>query len=154
MPRSRALSLVTPALAAPSLLPSSAQAAPLTIGGVFGEAHVFMQLIMAGLIVATLAAVVLCVLKLASGPRLTGGSAFISGLRFGGPLLGLLGASFTGLYAFLGIANVGAPVPMHVIAPGLAEAALLTFLGLLAGAVAVICHWAVEARIDRTVLKG
>ena len=41
---------------------------------------------------------------------------------------------------------------MAVLAPGYAEAALLFLLGLLAGVVGVICHWIIEARIDRTVL--
>jgi biopolymer transport protein ExbB/TolQ len=40
-----------------------------------------------------------------------------------------------------------------VLAPGIAEAVLLVGLGVMAGAVAVIAHWALEARIDRAVLK-
>ena len=56
------------------------------------------------------------------------------------------------LMGFIGMANVGEPVPMAVLAPGYAEAALLFLLGLLTGVVGVICHWIIEARIDRTVL--
>jgi biopolymer transport protein ExbB/TolQ len=53
---------------------------------------------------------------------------------------------------FIGVANAGMEVPMAVLAPGYAEAALLFLLGLLAGVVGVVCHWVIEARIDRTVL--
>jgi len=35
-------------------------------------------------------AAAVCIIKLAAGPGLTGGSAFLSGLRLGGPLAGLL----------------------------------------------------------------
>ena len=66
----------------------------------------------------------------------------------------LLGAVFVLLNGYLGIANAGGPVPMPVLAPGFAEAALLFLLGLLAGVVGVFCHWIIEARIDRAVLKS
>lgn len=98
--------------------------------------------------------IVVTALKLASGRRLSGGSAYVSALRLGGPLVGLLGAIFVLLNGFIGMANAGAPVPMEVLAPGFAEAALLFFLGLVAGVVGVIGHWAIEARIDRTVLQS
>lgn len=124
----------------------------MTFGDVFGDAAPSMKLVMVLLIVAPLAAVIVTVLKLASGKRLSGGSAYVSALRLGGPLLGLMGAVFVLLMGFIGMANVGQPVPMAVLAPGFAEAALLFLLGLLAGVVGVICHWIVEARIDRTVL--
>ena len=63
-------------------------------------------------------------------------------------------AAFVLLNGFIGIANVGVSVPMAVLAPGFAEAALLVVLGLVAGVVGVICHWIIEARIDRTVLQS
>jgi hypothetical protein len=42
---------------------------------------------------------------------------------------------------------------MTVLAPGLAEVALLLGLGFVTGAVALAFNWAVEARIDRQVLS-
>lgn len=136
-------------------MPSAALASPqLNLSTVFGDAAAPMKLLMAVLIVASIAAVILTVAKLSRGRRLAGGSAFVSALRLGGPLLGLMGAAFTVLMMFIGMANAGVDAPMAVLAPGFAEAALLFLLGFLAGAVAVICHWAIEARIDRTVLSS
>ncbi len=141
------------AAAAAIALPAAAQAAPLTPLGIFGDAGPPIKLLILALTGATIAALVVCGLKLASGPKLTGGSAFLSGLRLGGPLAGLLGASYTSLMIFIGLSNVAGPVPMKVIAPGIAEALFILGLGVLTGSVAVIANWAVEARIDRTVLK-
>lgn len=150
----RAFQTIGAAVALASI-PGLAVAAPrLTLSGVFADADETMKAIMILLIAAALAAMVVTGLKLASGRRLAGGSAFVSALRLGGPLLGLLGAIFVLLMGFIGIANVGDPVPMQVLAPGFAEAALLFFLGLVAGVVGVICHWIIEARIDRTVLQS
>ena len=144
-----------PALAglAALLAPGVALAAPgLTLATVIGDAAGTMKFIMIALVLAAIAAIALTALKVLPGRRLSGGSAFVSALRLGGPLIGLLGASFVVLMMFLGIANAGQSVPMPVLAPGFAEAAMLIFLGLIAGVVGVICHWVIEARIDRTVL--
>jgi len=138
-----------------ALIPGLAIAAPrLTLASVFSDADETMKALMLLLMAATLIAIVLTGLKLAGGKRLAGGSAFVSALRLGGPLLGLLGAVFVLLNGFVGIANAGASVPMPVLAPGFAEAALLFLLGLLAGVVGVVCHWIIEARIDRAVLRS
>jgi hypothetical protein len=132
----------------------AAAAEPLTPAAIFGHATPVVQAIILFLVAAMLAAIVVCALKLASGPRLAGGSAFVSGLRVGGPLAGFLGAAWGGLNMAVGLANVTQPVPVNLLARGWAEAMFLIVLGLLSGAVAVICHWAIEARIDRVVLKG
>ena len=126
----------------------------LTLGVVFGDADPTMKLLMVGLILAILGALAVTAVKLMSGPRLSGGSAFISGLRLGGPLVGLTGAAFVMLMMTLGIANAGVDVPAAVLAPGFAEAALLFMLGVMTGLVGVVCHSLIEARIDRAVLKS
>jgi hypothetical protein len=120
---------------------------------VFADASIPMKALMVVLVIALIAAVVVAVRKVMSGPHLSGGSAFLSALRLGAPLLGLLGAAFNGLMMFIGLSNMG-PQPINVLAPGLAEAAFLLVLGLIVGVVAVICHWAVEARVDRLVLRA
>jgi len=141
--------------AAASLLPGLAQAGPkLTPAVVFQDAALPMQAIMLALLVAALAAIVVTARKVLSGPRLTGGSAYLQALRLGGPLIGLLGAAYNVLMVNLAIANIGEQPPYHVMAPGVAEAAFLFVLGLIAGVVAVICNWIVEARIDRAVLRS
>ncbi len=124
---------------------------PLTV---FFDADPVIKLVMLLLTAASLAAVVVSLLKLLSRRRLAGGSAFLSSLRLGGPLVGLLGATYVGLMMFLGIAAAErGSIDLQVLSPGLAEVVLLLLLGFLAGTVAVIANWAVEARIDRTVLK-
>ena len=125
----------------------------LTPAGVFFNSDPLVKLVMTVLLVATVAAAVVGVTKVASGPRLTGGSAYLSALRLGGPLLGLLGAAYVGLFMFIAISNAPTPPRMTELAPGLAEIVMLLVLGFLAGGVAVAFHWAVEARIDRAVLK-
>lgn len=123
---------------------------PVTI---FLDAAVPVQAIVVALIVAAIAAVVVTVKKVASGPHLSGGSTYLSALRLGAPLLGLLGAAFNGLMMFGALAKFGAQ-PINVLAPGLAEATFLVVMGLIVGVIAVICHWAVEARVDRAVLRA
>jgi hypothetical protein len=127
---------------------------PLTILTVVADAAPLNKLLFFALIAAGLAAVVLCATKLTSGPRLAGGSLFLSSLRLGGPIAGLLGGSWSIFHMCLGLANVAAPVPAQVLARGWAEAAMLVTLGLVVGAVAVMTNWAIEARIDHAVLRG
>ncbi|HZW15908.1 MAG TPA: MotA/TolQ/ExbB proton channel family protein [Brevundimonas sp.] len=150
----RVLHYLGGALALASISGTANAASRLTMSDVFADADETMKALMIVLIAAALIAMVLTGMKVAGGKRLAGGSAFVSALRLGGPLLGLLGAIFVLLNGFLGIANAGGPVPMPVLAPGFAEAALLFLLGLVAGVVGVICHWIIEARIDRAILKS
>jgi predicted transcriptional regulator len=74
-------------------MPAMANAAPLDAVAVVRHATLINQLIMAALLAASVGGAVVCGRKLAAGPRLAGGSLFLSGLRFGGPLAGLLGAA-------------------------------------------------------------
>lgn len=126
---------------------------PLTAGAIFTDAAIFPQIIMFVLFAAIVAAIVICVRKFISGPKLAGGSAFISGLRAGGPLLGLLGATYGLLNSAIGLAIVQ-PENLYVVMPGIAEMLMLVLIGLLAGVVAVIAHWAIESKIDRQVLRA
>jgi len=135
------------------LAPTPALAAPLSPAGVFFDASPLVKLIMLALLIATIAVGVVGALKLASGSRLTGGSAFLSAMRLGGPVLGALGAAYVGLMFFIAVSNAPTPPTMGHAAPGIAEIVMVLVLGLFAGVIAVIFHWAVEARIDRTVLK-
>jgi len=132
-----------------ALLPSLAHAAPLTPGGIFADAMPLVQTVILGLLVATIAAIAVCVLRLATGGRSAAGTTFLSSLRLGGPLVGLFGAGLTTLSLCVGLANSPAGVPVKVLAPGFAEAMLLLVLGAGTGAVAVIAHWVVKARDGR-----
>jgi hypothetical protein len=125
---------------------------PLSLASVFVHAAPVNQVTVVLLLAASLAAVIVGGRKLAAGPHRAGGSAFLSALRFGGPLAGLAGAAWTATRAWLGIANVAAAPTLHILAPALAEGTMLLAAGLLAGAVAIAANWAVEARLDRAVL--
>lgn len=136
---------------ASTLVPGLAHA--MTPTDIFWNAAPTMKGLMFVLIVAALAAIAVTVRKVLSGPRLTGGSAFLQALRLGGPLIGLLGAAYNILMINIAIANIGQQPSYPVLAPGVAEAIFLFVLGLVTGVVAVICNWIVEARIDRAVLR-
>ena len=125
----------------------------LTPATIVLDAAIPVQIIVVTLIAAALAAVAVTVKKVASGSHLTGGSAYLSALRLGAPLLGLLGAAFNGLMMFIALARFG-DQPINVLAPGLAEAMFLVVMGLIVGIIGVICHWIVEARVDRAVLRA
>jgi hypothetical protein len=144
--------LLTAGVTAALALPASASAEPLTLAGVFAYAAPLVKLVIIALVLATAAAPIVAILKLAAARRLAGGSAFLSGLRLGGPLTGLVGAAYGGLNMALGVANVAGPVPPQILARGVAEIMALILLGLISGSVAVVANWAVEARIDRSVL--
>jgi hypothetical protein len=134
--------------------PIAAQAATLTPIMVFQNAAIPVQVIMLGLAGATLAAIAVCAMKLATPAGHSGGSAYLTGLRLGGPLAGVLGAAYTLLVMFLFISGTSKPVSLNALAPGFAEALVLILLGFASGAIAVIGKWAVDARIDRAVLKS
>jgi len=136
------------------LVPIFNAATPMTLPAIVERASAPVQLIVLVLALAAVSAVIICVVKLRSGPRLAGGSAFVSGLRFGGPLAGLLGAAWGVWRMSVGLARVGGSVPTQVLARGWAEASLLALLGLACGLLAVVANWALEARIDRDVLRG
>jgi hypothetical protein len=127
---------------------------PITMYDLFSNSALVPKVVVVVLLALAVAAVAVCTIKVLSGPRLSGGSTFLSSLRLGAPLLGLLGGVWGFMNTFLGIANFGPISNIAVVAPGVAESIFIIFVGLLVGVVAVICHWAVEAKIDRTVLKG
>lgn len=133
----------------PAQHPAFHQITPLDV---FDLAGPLQKAVVLALILAILAALVVLMLKLSSGRRLAGGSAFLSALRLGGPIIGGLGACASLLTMTLGYAGVAGNPPLKIMAPGFAEAFLQVGLGFLAGAIAVLAHWAVEARIDRQVL--
>ena len=135
-------------------MPSAASVHRLTPMHVFAHAATGQKLIALVLLASIVAAIVVAALKLKGGRRLSGGSAFLSGLRLGGPILGGLGACASLLSMSIGYVNVPGDVPLKLLAPGFAETFFMVELGFLAGVVAVLAHWAVEARIDRSVLSA
>lgn len=115
--------------------------------------HPLLKLLMLVVVIATVVAVAICIRKLMAGANLVGGSAFVKALRLGGPLLGLLGASYAAMNIFIGLASFSEPVNPVIYMPAVAEAFAVLIVGLISGVVAVIANWAIEARIDREVLR-
>src|SRR5688500_9192540 len=113
----------------------------MTPAAIFFNAAPTLKGLMFLLLGATGAAIVVTARKVMSGPRLSGGSAFLQALRLGGPLIGLLGAAWNVLMINIAIANIGQQPSYPVLAPGVAEAVFLFVLGLVTGVVAVICNW-------------
>jgi hypothetical protein len=135
-------------------IPAVAQAEPLMLGGVFRDASWISKSMMLTLVIASIWAIVVCWRKVAAGPDMISGSAFLAGLRFAGPLFGCLGAAYVLFGMSLGVANVAVPPTLKVLAPGFAEAALLMMLGIKSGVVAAVANSIVEGRIDRAVLRS
>jgi len=142
--------LAAPALAQDAAYTVVPPAERLTLGDVFADAAPLNQAIMAGLLVAAVVAVVLWAMRLTRKVDVTGSSlTYFRALKGAGPLLGLLGASYTLLGGFLGLANTRPTPPMSVLAPGYAEATLEVAIGLFAATVAVLCERHLEGRIRR-----
>jgi len=129
----RSLTLIG-ALAACAALPDLANAGPLDAQDVFAHAAVQPKLILLALIAASPGAVLATAIKVAQRSKLEGGSGFVSALRFGGPIAGILGGAYGGASISLGLANLPGPATLKVVAPGLAEIALLITLGFAPGA--------------------
>ena len=139
---------------AATTLASPAMAAPqLGFTTLVLLSHPMLKLVMMVVAIATIAAVVITVRKLSAKDSLVGGSAFVKALRLGGPLLGLLGASYAAMNIFIGLSSFSKPVNPVIYMPSVAEAFAVLIVGLVSGVVAVIANWALEARIDREVLR-
>lgn len=134
--------------------PAVALAEPLNLVVIVAHTAPMQKVLLLALAAATLTAVAIAVGKVAAGRRLAGGSAFVSGLRLGGPVIGALGAAYALMASAIGIANTPGEPTLKLLAPGLAEAGFMVWLGFLAGAIGVIANWAIESRIDRQVLAG
>lgn len=134
-----------------ALVPASER---LTVGRVFADASLEVQLMLALLIAGAAGALVVWGLSLG---KVGGGDAKavatalgrLKIVRSGAAPLGFLTASYVLFAGFLGIANVRPTPTLTIMAPGFAEATLAVMLGLLASALAVICERHLEARIRR-----
>lgn len=126
----------------------------LTLGRIFAGAALPVQIVMAALLIATLASLVIWTLGLGNvgkgdAKSLATALGRLRIVRSAGTPFGLFTASYVFLHGFIGIANFRPTPSFAVLAPGLAEAALAVMLGLMASCVAVICERDLEARIRR-----
>lgn len=126
----------------------------LTVGGVFADASLEMKLVMAILLIATVASLAVWAMSVgkvgkADARSLTGALGRLKIVRSAGVPLGCLAGAYVLFSSFLAIANVRPAPTLTIVAPGLAEGALAIMLGLLATTVAVICERHLEGRIRR-----
>jgi hypothetical protein len=124
----------------------------LTLAGVVGDASVEVQLMMAVMTLATLAALgvwgaSLPKVGVGDARALAAGLGRLRIVRSGGVMLGLLTAAYVVFAMWLGTANVRPEPDLTLLAPGFAEATLALMLGLAASTVAVICGRHLEGRI-------
>lgn len=144
----------TPALALEAPYQVVPPAERLTVGGVWADASLEVQLMMAVMALGVLASLAVWALSLrkVGGGDAKGLASALGRLRIvrsGAMPFGVFTAFYVLFAMFIGIANVR-PVPtLSILAPGFAEATLAMMLGLLATAVAVICERHLEGRIRR-----
>lgn len=147
--------LVATHAAAQAYAPPDARLVPvapedrLTVFGIFMDADPVVKLVMAGLLVAAVAALVLWILQLGrrtASPRVM---AFLSAWSAGAVLVGLFGAAYTLMNSMLGLSNLRPAPTISVVAPGLAEALMSIMLGLLGAAIATLAHRHLNGRALR-----
>ena len=137
--------------AAPTLAPAAER---LSLSGVFTDAALINQALMALLILGAVASIVIWALALpqvnrADARGLAGSLGRLRVIRSAAALLGFFAAAYTLLNLFIGIANVRPAPSLTMLAPGFAEATLAVMLGLFAAAVAVVAERHLEARVRR-----
>lgn len=116
----------------------------------FGDATPMIRLVMAGLLIAAIAAIAIWAHQLVRLKRAQlARTAYLRGLAAAGPLLGLFGAVYGELNSFLGVSNLRPTPTLTIMAPGIVEALLCLGIGLFAAWIAVICRWHLEGRISR-----
>jgi len=149
-----AFALAAPAFAQTVAAPDTQEtvlplAQRLTLMGVLTHAKPLVQLVFAGLVVAIAYAAFVYIRGIvARRDERAGGLVFLAALAAAGPLIGFFGAAYGLLDMSIGIANKRPSATLIMLAPGYAEAGLCAALGLLAGAIAVIGHRHLKARLD------
>ena len=117
----------------------------LTVTLMFTDAAPVVKIVVAGLLLTSLAALVILLLGLARSKDMARASRFLETAMAATPIAALLGAAWGLITVFLGIANSNV-ANLAVAAPGIAEAILSLAAGLLALLVAVIAHRVVRPR--------
>lgn len=126
--------------------------ARLNLASIFGDAKVGVKLVLWGLLVASVAAVIVWLFQAVRiGQRhsdgIAGSVTYLSTLAAAAPLIGLFGAAYSLLDLCIGIANIRPAPSISILAPGFAEAMLSVCLGLLAAAIAAIAHRHLKAKL-------
>src|SRR5687768_14608271 len=99
----------------------------LTFGGVFADADIVVQTLMALLILGTLGAVAIWAISLPKVGRgdakgVAGALGWLKIIRSAGAPLGALAASYTLMSGFIALSNVRPAPTVSIMAPGWAEA--------------------------------
>ncbi|HEY8571035.1 MotA/TolQ/ExbB proton channel family protein [Phenylobacterium sp.] len=118
---------------------------------VFMDGDPVVKLVLAGLLVAAIAALVLWILQASRRTAAPRSMTFLAVWSRSAVLVGLFGASYTLMNSAIGLSNLRPAPSIGVVAPGLAEALLSVMLGLLGAAIATMGHRHLQARLVRPV---
>ena len=119
----------------------------LTVARMFIDAAPAVQIVLAGLLLTSLAALVILLLGLGRPSKsMAGATRFLETAMAAAPIAAMFGAAWGLITVFLGIANSNVS-NLAVAAPGIAEAILSVAAGLLALLLAVIAHRVIKPRV-------
>jgi hypothetical protein len=117
-----------------------------TYVGIFLEAAIPQKLVFLAFAAALIASVAIVAMRLRGSPART--STLLADLRLACPAIGLLGAALNGLHMMQTTLALPIAPTAKMLAPGLMEMAALVAAGALAGMVAVVLNWVLEARLS------
>ena len=123
----------------------------LTVMGVFMDADPVVKLVLAGLVIAAVAALVIWLVQLGRRTPSARAMTFLSVWSRSAVLVGLFGGAYTLMNSALALSNLRPAPTISVVAPGLAETLLSIMLGLLGAAIATMGHRHLQARLVRVV---
>ena len=124
-----------------------------TLGQIYSNAALPQKLVFLAFAGAALASLALAVSRLGNRQKPVRPSAFLSEMRVACPLVGVLSAALNGLHMMQTTVSLQVAPTVRMLAPGFMEMAALVGSGALAGLVAVILTWAVEAGSERRALR-
>ncbi|HLI67044.1 MAG TPA: hypothetical protein VKU90_11830 [Caulobacteraceae bacterium] len=120
---------------------------------IFLDAAIPQKLVFLACAAAVIVAAAMAARRLSRAPAPPPGFDFIADLRFAGPALGLLCAALNELHMMQSTLRAPAASTARMLAPGFAEMAALVEAGALVGMLAVLLHWALEARAGRAARR-
>jgi len=121
--------------------------------GILADAAVPQKLAFLAFAGAVIAAMTITLGQLRRSPARARPSALLAELRLACPIVGLLCAALNALHMMQTTLSLPFAPTAKMLAPGLLEMAALVAAGALAGLIAVVLSWVLEAHAGRQALK-